>query len=77
MRRFLPLATLLLLVLAAADLSAQPSLYKQKKQYGAIPMNGCFHRDEALPSDGFVLNYAVLLSEDSGPRHLISALLHF
>ena len=44
---------------------------------GAIPMNGCFHRDEALPSDGFVLNYAVLLSEDSGPRHLISALLHF
>ncbi len=40
MRRFLPLATLLLLVLAAADLSAQPSLYKQKKQYGAIPMNG-------------------------------------
>ncbi len=44
---------------------------------GAIPMIGCFRRGEALRSDGFVLNYAVLLSEDSGPRHLISALLHF
>ena len=44
---------------------------------GAIPMIGCFHRGEALRSDGFVLNYAVLLSEDTGPRHLISALLHF
>jgi len=44
---------------------------------GAIPMIGCFHRGEALRSDGFVLNYAVLLSEGSGPRHLISALLHF
>jgi len=44
---------------------------------GAIPMNGCYHRGEALRSDAFVLNYAVLVSEDSGPRHLISALLHF
>lgn len=44
---------------------------------GAIPMNGCFRRGEAHRSDGFVLNYTVLLSEDSGPRHLVSALLHF
>ncbi len=44
---------------------------------GAIPMVGCFHRGEAYRSDGFVLNYAVLVSQNSKPRHLISALLHF
>jgi hypothetical protein len=31
---------MLLVILAAADVSAQSSLYKQKKYFGAIPMNG-------------------------------------
>ncbi len=44
---------------------------------GAIPMVACFHSDEGFRSDGFVLNYAVLLADGSKPRHLISALLHF
>ena len=40
MRKSLPVVLALLLVFVAADLSAQSSLYKKKKYFGAIPMNG-------------------------------------
>ncbi len=43
---------------------------------GAIPMPGCW-KAGAAPSDALVLNYAVLLTDGVGPRHLLSALLHF
>lgn len=43
---------------------------------GAIPMAGCWEAGGA-PSDALVLNYAVLLTNGEGPRHLLSALLHF
>lgn len=39
MRRSLIVIVALLVIFAAADVSAQSSLYKQKKQFGAIPMN--------------------------------------
>ncbi len=44
---------------------------------GAIPMTGCMDPAMPLPSDAFVLNYAVLLTDGEGPRHLLSALLRF
>ena len=44
---------------------------------GAIPMTGCMDPAMPLPSDAFVLNYAVLFTEGEGPRHLLSVLLHF
>jgi len=40
MRKASVLAGALLVILAASDVSAQSSLYKQKKYFGAIPMNG-------------------------------------
>jgi hypothetical protein len=40
MRNSLPVIIVLLVIFIAADSTAQPSLYKQKKQFGAIPMNG-------------------------------------
>ncbi len=43
---------------------------------GAIPMVGCWEPG-ATPADALVLNYAVLLTHGEGPRHLLSALLHF
>jgi hypothetical protein len=39
MRKSLSIAVVLLVIFAAADVSAQSSLYKQKKQFGAIPLN--------------------------------------
>jgi hypothetical protein len=44
---------------------------------GAIPMPGCRVAGDDRRSDGFVLNYASLLSDADGPRHLLSVLLHF
>ena len=44
---------------------------------GAIPMPGCRTAGDDRRSDGFVLNYASLLSDADGPRHLLSVLLHF
>lgn len=44
---------------------------------GAIPMTGCWVGGGGSRSDAFVLNYAVLLSRREGPRHLLSATLHF
>ncbi len=44
---------------------------------GAIPMVACFKGRDALRADSFVLSYAVLLKSGTGPRHLISVLLHF
>lgn len=44
---------------------------------GAIPMAACWSGAATAPSDSFVLNYAVLLTEGEGPRHLLSAILHF
>ncbi len=44
---------------------------------GAIPMIACFKGQDALRADSFVLDYAVLLKRGTGPRHLISVLLHF
>lgn len=44
---------------------------------GAIPMIACFKGQDALRADSFVLDYAVLLKKGTGPRHLISVLLHF
>lgn len=43
---------------------------------GAIPMPGCSGGDGGRSSDAFVLNYAVLLSSRTGPRHLLSVVLH-
>jgi hypothetical protein len=40
MRKSLPIVIALLVIFVAADVSAQSSLYKQKKYFGAIPMNG-------------------------------------
>ena len=40
MRKSLPVVLALLLIFVAADLSAQSSMYKKKKFFGAIPMNG-------------------------------------
>lgn len=40
MRKSLPIVIALLMLFIAADASAQSSLYKQKKYFGAIPMNG-------------------------------------
>ncbi len=40
MKKSLPVVLALLLIFVAADLSAQSSLYKKKKFFGAIPMNG-------------------------------------
>ena len=39
MRKSLPIVIALLVIFVAADASAQSSLYKQKKYFGAIPMN--------------------------------------
>jgi len=44
---------------------------------GAIPMTACWEGGASAPSDAFVLNYAALLTEGEGPRHLLSAILHF
>jgi hypothetical protein len=44
---------------------------------GAIPMAACWTGGTSAPSDAFVLNYAALLTEGEGPRHLLSAILHF
>ncbi len=44
---------------------------------GAIPMPGCRLRGGDVRSDIFVFNYASLLSEALGPRHLLSVVLHF
>lgn len=44
---------------------------------GAIPMAACWGGGVSAPSDAFVLNYAALLTEGEGPRHLLSAILHF
>lgn len=44
---------------------------------GVIPMVGCWEGGDRSRSDAFVLNYAALLRSDSGPRHLLSAILHF
>jgi hypothetical protein len=44
---------------------------------GAIPMNTCPSRSVELAGDAYVVNYAVLLREEGGPRHLLSAILHF
>lgn len=43
---------------------------------GAIPMPGCGGGGGIRSGDAFVLNYAVLLSTDTGPRHLLSVVLH-
>ena len=43
---------------------------------GAIAMPGCGGGDRVRSSDAFVLNYAVLLSARTGPRHLLSVVLH-
>jgi hypothetical protein len=40
MRKSLPILAALVLILLAVDVSAQSSLYKQKKYFGTIPMNG-------------------------------------
>mgnify|MGYP001824502067 CR=1 FL=1 len=40
MRKSLTVVLALLVIFASADVSAQSSLYKQKKYFGAIPMNG-------------------------------------
>ncbi len=44
---------------------------------GAIPMTACWGGGASAPTDAFVLNYAALLSDREGPRHLLSAVLHF
>jgi hypothetical protein len=44
---------------------------------GAIPMAACWRGASSAPSDAFVLNYAALLTEREGPRHLLSVILHF
>jgi hypothetical protein len=44
---------------------------------GAIPMAACWGGAASAPCDAFVLNYAALLTEGEGPRHLLSAILHF
>jgi len=44
---------------------------------GAIPMEACHSDGVGRRSDGFVLNYASLISEEQGPRHLLSVVLHF
>jgi len=44
---------------------------------GAIPMPGCRSGGVDARGDAFVLNYASLLSESQGPRHLLSVVLHF
>ena len=44
---------------------------------GAIPMAACWSGAASAPSDAFVLNYAALLTDGEGPRHLLSAILHF
>jgi hypothetical protein len=44
---------------------------------GAIPMVACWEGGVSAPADAFVLNYAALLTEGEGPRHLLSAILHF
>ncbi|MBN2566054.1 MAG: hypothetical protein JXB46_10130 [Candidatus Eisenbacteria bacterium] len=45
--------------------------------FGAIPMNTCLGRSVELAGDAFVVNYALLIREEGGPRHLLSAILHF
>lgn len=40
MRKSLTIVIILMLIFVAADASAQSSLYKQKKFFGSIPMNG-------------------------------------
>jgi hypothetical protein len=45
--------------------------------FGAIAMNTCPGRSPESAGDSFVLNYAVLLRQDGGPQHLLSATLHF
>jgi hypothetical protein len=44
---------------------------------GAIAMPGCREAWDDGRGDGFVLNYASLISSADGPRHLLSAVLHF
>jgi hypothetical protein len=44
---------------------------------GAIPMAACWGGGVSAPSDALVLNYAALLTQGEGPRHLLSAILHF
>jgi hypothetical protein len=44
---------------------------------GAIPSGVCRRSGVSPGGDSFVLNYAVLLREGGGPRHLLSVLLHF
>jgi hypothetical protein len=44
---------------------------------GAIPMAGCPEGSNGRRAEASVLNYAVLLSADRAPRHLLSAILHF
>ena len=40
-------------------------------------MTACWGGGASAPTDAFVLNYAALLSDREGPRHLLSAVLHF
>jgi hypothetical protein len=44
---------------------------------GAIPAAPCPESGIESSGDVFVLNYAVLLTEDDAPRHLLSTVLHF
>ncbi|MBD3349355.1 MAG: hypothetical protein GF400_09210 [Candidatus Eisenbacteria bacterium] len=44
---------------------------------GAIPMESCGVGAVEGRADAYVLNYAALLSEAVGPRHLLSVMLHF
>jgi hypothetical protein len=45
--------------------------------FAAISMPGCPEHGAIYATDGFVLDYAVLLSGREAPRHLLSALLRF
>lgn len=44
---------------------------------GALPKSACQGSSPEFSGDTYVINYAVLLTEDGGPRHLLSAVLHF
>lgn len=44
---------------------------------GAIPMSVCPESGPEFSGDTYIINYAVLLADGVGPRHLLSAMLHF
>jgi hypothetical protein len=44
---------------------------------GAIPRSVCPESGPEFSGDSYTINYAVLLADGVGPRHLLSAVLHF